>query len=146
MIFSRIGLPSADVIVFGRVLHNWDLATKKMLLAKGHQAPQSRGAVIVYDMLIDDDRRSHAELACFPPEHAPVDEGRLWIHWVGLCRLAALCRVRQDERARIAGRQLDDRRQEVAVLIPKVFVVLGKCGRPGSVRGYPGDRWLVVGH
>jgi hypothetical protein len=27
-------LPSADVLVLGRVLHNWDLATKKMLLKK----------------------------------------------------------------------------------------------------------------
>jgi hypothetical protein len=51
-------LPVADVIVLGRVLHNWDLATKKMLLAKVHQALPQAGAVIVYDMLIDDDRSS----------------------------------------------------------------------------------------
>jgi precorrin-6B methylase 2 len=53
-------LPEADVIVFGRVLHNWDLATKKMLLAKAHQALPEGGAVIVYDMLIDDERSSSA--------------------------------------------------------------------------------------
>jgi hypothetical protein len=58
--FFKDPLPSADVIVFGRVLHNWDLATKKMLLAKAHQALPEGGAVIVYDMLIDDDRRSNA--------------------------------------------------------------------------------------
>jgi hypothetical protein len=51
-------LPSADVLVFGRVLHNWDLATKKMLLRKAYQALPRGGAVIVYDMLIDDERRS----------------------------------------------------------------------------------------
>jgi len=44
--------------VFGRVLHNWDLATKKMLLHKAFQALPKGGAVIVYDMLIDEERRS----------------------------------------------------------------------------------------
>jgi O-methyltransferase domain/Dimerisation domain len=50
-------LPAADVIVLGRVLHNWDLATKKMLLRKAYDALSSRGAVIVYERLIDDERR-----------------------------------------------------------------------------------------
>ena len=35
--FFRDDLPAADVLVFGRVLHNWDLATKKMLLRKAYQ-------------------------------------------------------------------------------------------------------------
>jgi hypothetical protein len=56
--FFNDPLPVADVIVFGRVLHNWDLETKKMLLAKAYQAIPAGGAVIVYDMLIDDDRRA----------------------------------------------------------------------------------------
>ena len=56
--FFNDPLPSADVIVLGRVLHNWDLETKKMLLAKAYQAIPTGGAVIVYDMLIDDDRRT----------------------------------------------------------------------------------------
>ena len=51
-------LPEADVLVFGRVLHNWDLETKKMLLRKAYRALSKGGAVIVYDMLIDDERRS----------------------------------------------------------------------------------------
>jgi hypothetical protein len=46
------------VIVLGRVLHNWDLETKKMLLEKAYQAIPIGGAVIVYDLLIDDDRRT----------------------------------------------------------------------------------------
>jgi hypothetical protein len=56
--FFKDPLPSADVVVFGRVLHNWNLATKKMLLDKAYQAIQKGGAIIVYDMLIDDDRRT----------------------------------------------------------------------------------------
>jgi len=50
-------LPAADVIVMGRVLHNWDLAAKKMLLAKAHAALHPGGALIVYERLIDDARR-----------------------------------------------------------------------------------------
>jgi predicted nicotinamide N-methyase len=56
--FFQDDLPPADVLVLGRVLHNWDLATKKMLLRKAWQALPTGGAVIVYDMLIDDARRS----------------------------------------------------------------------------------------
>jgi hypothetical protein len=58
--FFHDPLPRADVIVFGRVLHNWDLAIKKMLLKKAHQSLPSGGAAIVYDMLIDDERRRNA--------------------------------------------------------------------------------------
>lgn len=58
--FFKDPLPPADVIVFGRVLHNWDLATKTMLLRKAHDALRSGGAVIVYDLLIDDDRSAEA--------------------------------------------------------------------------------------
>ena len=56
--FFKHPLPQADVIVLGRVLHNWDLEAKKMLLDKAYQAIRTGGAVIIYDMLIDDDRRT----------------------------------------------------------------------------------------
>jgi O-methyltransferase domain/Dimerisation domain len=52
-------LPSADVLVLGRVLHNWDLVTKKMLLKKAYDALPPNGALIVYEHLIDNDRRSN---------------------------------------------------------------------------------------
>jgi hypothetical protein len=63
--FLKEPLPSADVLVMGRVLHNWDLETKKMLLAKALQALPQGGALIVYDSLIDDLRRgpTHSLLA-----------------------------------------------------------------------------------
>jgi len=50
--------PSADVLVMGRILHNWDLPTKQMLLEKAHRALSQEGALIVYDPFIEDDRRS----------------------------------------------------------------------------------------
>jgi hypothetical protein len=51
-------LPTADVLVMGRILHNWDLATKRMLLRKAYDALAPGGALMVYERLIDDDRRT----------------------------------------------------------------------------------------
>lgn len=53
-------LPTADVLVMGRILHNWDLPTKKLLLKKAYSALPPGGALIVYDPLIDDERRVSA--------------------------------------------------------------------------------------
>jgi hypothetical protein len=58
--FLSSPLPSADVLVMGRVLHNWDLATKGMLLARAYEALPDGGALIVYERLIDDDRRANS--------------------------------------------------------------------------------------
>jgi hypothetical protein len=63
--FFRDPLPGADVLIMGRVLHDWDLATRMMLLRKAHDALPGGGALIVHDTLIDDARRqqSHSLLA-----------------------------------------------------------------------------------
>jgi len=53
-------LPRADVIVFGHVLHDWGLKTKRMLLEKAYDALPDGGAVIIYENIIDDDRRHNA--------------------------------------------------------------------------------------
>lgn len=53
-------LPPADVIVMGHILHDWDLETKRLLLAKAHAALPEGGALIVYEALIDDERRQNA--------------------------------------------------------------------------------------
>ena len=44
----------------GRVLHDWDLEEKKSLLAKAYAALPKGGGLIVYESLIDDERRQHA--------------------------------------------------------------------------------------
>ena len=59
--FFRVPLPTADVLVIGRVLHNWDLATKSMLLQKAYHALPPGGVLIVYERLIDDERRVNAD-------------------------------------------------------------------------------------
>jgi precorrin-6B methylase 2 len=58
--FFNDPMPKADVIVMGHILHDWDLAQKRMLLAKAYEALPKGGAVIVYDAIIDDERRENA--------------------------------------------------------------------------------------
>jgi hypothetical protein len=58
--FFSDALPAADVLVMGRILHNWDLPIKKMLVRKAYSAIVPGGALIVYDPLIDDGRRAKA--------------------------------------------------------------------------------------
>ena len=53
-------LPTADVVMMGHILHDWDLATKKMLVAKAFDALPPGGAFIVYEAIIDDDRSKNA--------------------------------------------------------------------------------------
>ena len=71
--FFEDELPSADVIVMGHVLHDWDLARKKLLLAKAFAALPKGGAVIVYDAIIDDDRRKKCVWSSDEPQHADRD-------------------------------------------------------------------------
>jgi hypothetical protein len=58
--FFTDALPQADVLLFGHILHDWDLDTKRMLLRKAHAALPPGGAVVVYDAIIDDDRSQNA--------------------------------------------------------------------------------------
>ena len=58
--FFREPLPAADVIIMGHILHDWDLPTKKMLIGKAYDALPADGAFIVYEAIIDDERRSNA--------------------------------------------------------------------------------------
>lgn len=58
--FFEEPLPSADVLVMGHILHDWNLEEKKMLISKAYDALPKGGALIVYEALIDDDRRQNA--------------------------------------------------------------------------------------
>jgi hypothetical protein len=52
-------LPSADVLVMGHILHDWGLDEKLVLLRKAYDALPDDGALIVYEAIIDDDRRAN---------------------------------------------------------------------------------------
>lgn len=53
-------LPKAEVLSMGHILHDWNLKEKKMLIAKAYEALPPRGALIIFESLIDDERRSNA--------------------------------------------------------------------------------------
>ncbi len=58
--FFEDPLPEADVLVMGHILHDWNLDEKLMLLSKAVKALPKGGSLIVYEALIDDDRRQNA--------------------------------------------------------------------------------------
>ena len=58
--FFEDPLPSADVLILGHILHDWDLEQKRLLLQKAYNALPTGGALIVYEAIIDDDRRDNA--------------------------------------------------------------------------------------
>ena len=59
--FTCDPLPTADVLIMGRVLHDWDRGTVQRLLRKAWTALPSGGALIVWEAMIDDARRNHVQ-------------------------------------------------------------------------------------
>ncbi len=58
--FFADSLPTADVLIMGHILHDWGLEKKRMLIGKAYAALPDGGALIVYDSVIDDERRKNA--------------------------------------------------------------------------------------
>ena len=58
--FFELPLPKADVVIMGQVLHDWNLEEKRFLIASAYDALPQDGALIIYDMIIDDERKRHA--------------------------------------------------------------------------------------
>jgi hypothetical protein len=93
--FLQDELPGADVLIMGRILHNWGLPIKKMLLGKAYRALPAGGALIVYDPMLDDDRtNAHTLFAGLTMlletqegfEYTPA-ECRRWMAEAGFCRM-----------------------------------------------------------
>jgi O-methyltransferase/methyltransferase family protein len=57
--FFEDDLPGADVLVMGHILHDWNMDEKRTLLEKAFKALPDGGALIVYEAMIDDDRREN---------------------------------------------------------------------------------------
>jgi hypothetical protein len=55
--FFKDSLPGADVLVMGMILHDWNLDQKRTLLKRAYDALPNGGSLIVYEHLIDDERR-----------------------------------------------------------------------------------------
>ena len=58
--FFADDLPSADVLSMGHILHDWNLDQKKTLLKKAYNALPDGGVLLVFESLIDDERRKNA--------------------------------------------------------------------------------------
>lgn len=58
--FFKDPLPSSDVLIMGHILHDWTLDEKLLLLKKAYDALPKRGALIVHESIIDDDRSKNA--------------------------------------------------------------------------------------
>ncbi len=58
--FFQDPLPKADVLSMGHILHDWNLEEKKLLITKAYDALPIGGAFIIFESLIDDERRSNA--------------------------------------------------------------------------------------
>jgi hypothetical protein len=58
--FFRDPLPTADVLIMGHILHDWNLEEKMRLLRKAYEALPAGGALIVHEALIDDARTENA--------------------------------------------------------------------------------------
>jgi hypothetical protein len=58
--FFKDPFPRADVVIMGHILHDWDLPTKRMLLGKAYDALPAGGSLIVFEAIIDDERRRNA--------------------------------------------------------------------------------------
>ena len=58
--FFKDPLPKADVLSMGHILHDWNLEEKKLLIAKAYEALPDRGALIIFESLIDDERKENS--------------------------------------------------------------------------------------
>jgi predicted transcriptional regulator len=55
--FFKDPIPRADVIIMGHILHDWNLEDKLLLIEKVYEILPPNGACILYESIIDDERR-----------------------------------------------------------------------------------------
>jgi precorrin-6B methylase 2 len=58
--FFKDALPRADVALMGHILHDWSLDEKQTLIRSAYDALPEGGALVVYEAMIDDERRQNA--------------------------------------------------------------------------------------
>ena len=57
--FFAQAIPAADIVVMGNILHDWDEATKIVLMKKAYEALPDGGAFVVIENIIDDERKNN---------------------------------------------------------------------------------------
>ncbi|GHF65406.1 O-methyltransferase [Streptomyces mashuensis] len=94
--FFRDPLPPSDVVVFGHVLHDWDPGQRRRLAAAAFEALPPGGWALVYDTMVDEERREKAApllvslnmMLCTPGggEYTPA-EGAEWFREAGFAEV-----------------------------------------------------------
>ncbi len=105
-------LPPADVLIFGHILHDWSPQEKLALLRKAHDALPDGGAVIIYDAIIDNDRRASTFGLLMSVNmliETPADAG-----YTAADSLARRCRLPRQLRQAARRTRLHGRRHQVA--------------------------------
>ena len=88
-------LPKADVITMGKILHDWNLDKKKMLIRKAYDALPEGGAFVVIEALIDDARRENAFGLLMSHQHADRVRRCFRLHGFRLRRVVSRSRFSQ---------------------------------------------------
>jgi hypothetical protein len=57
--FFADAFPQADVFLMGHILHDWASDEKQTLIRKAYEALPTGGALVVYEAVIDDERRKN---------------------------------------------------------------------------------------
>lgn len=57
--FFASAIPSADIVVMGNILHDWDEETKIILMKKAYEAIPVGGAFVAIENIIDDERKQN---------------------------------------------------------------------------------------
>jgi SAM-dependent methyltransferase len=90
--FRTDPLPEADVLIFGHILHDWDEETRARLVRRAFDAVRPGGALLIYDELLDDDRRGPArsllmslnmKLVRTGGSEYTAEQCRTWLHEAG---------------------------------------------------------------
>ncbi|KNB51259.1 methyltransferase [Streptomyces caatingaensis] len=50
-------IPEADVLIYGQVLHGWENSEREKLVRRAYEALRPGGMLLIYDRMIDDERR-----------------------------------------------------------------------------------------
>ncbi|WP_329145234.1 acetylserotonin O-methyltransferase [Streptomyces sp. NBC_01456] len=95
--FFHDPLPESEVVVFGHVLHDWDVEQRRHLARRAYEAVAPGGYALAYDTMIDEDRRTKTNsllvslnmMLCTPGggEYTP-SEGARWFADAGFAEVS----------------------------------------------------------
>ncbi|MEU9303984.1 methyltransferase [Streptomyces sp. NPDC048269] len=95
--FFADDIPKADVIVLGHILHGFDTDRRQELLRRVFASVNPGGQVLIYDRMIDDERRNaerllsslHMRLVSQDGSEYRIDDVRTWLTEAGFTDTAA---------------------------------------------------------